>query len=334
MLSDAERRTASRLEADLLADAAFARAIRPVMSGLTSLASPVLVGVGDGGDPVAVEWAAAEAAAMGSALRLLHAVRSPVTTDVFGVVTSPSIDASEQIAAAGVLDAAVARARRVAPGVQITAFMVRGSATSVLHRESRHARLLVLGAHDPSRTGVRRLLQGSVPLRLTGAARCPVTVVHDRHRAPDGRTPSVVVGVDGGEASAATLAFAFRAARRRGAGLTAVHAWAEDRPADLEGVSAPPARSEAGAVALVERAVGPWRALYPDVPVTTVTDRRDPASALILGSAGADLVVVGSRGRGRALGVAFGSVSRAVMAGSPGPVAVVPRGALVAGALR
>jgi nucleotide-binding universal stress UspA family protein len=61
------------------------------------------------------------------------------------------------------------------------------------------------------------------------------------------------------------------------------------------------------------------------VAVTTEVVRRDPADALIAGSLGAALVVVGSRARGRALGAMFGSVSRAVLDGAAGPVAVVRR---------
>ena len=65
MLSDRERRAAQELEADLLADEAFARAVQPATRHLASPAAPVVVGLGPDGDFAAVEWAAAEAAARG-----------------------------------------------------------------------------------------------------------------------------------------------------------------------------------------------------------------------------------------------------------------------------
>ncbi|SFF14509.1 universal stress protein [Blastococcus tunisiensis] len=329
MLSDAERRTASQLEADLLSDAAFARSIHPSMSGLQTLSCPVLVGVGNDGAPAAVEWAAAEAAAMGSMLRLVHVVRYPVTPDLFGVVPGDPAAHLHQ-AAAEILDAAAARARRTSPALEVSACLLPGPASHVLRRESTHARLLVLGAPGPSWTGIRRLVQGSVPSRLTASAHCPVAVIHDGAPADhhDGRPPPVVVGVDGTDRSEAAVAFAFRAARRRHVGVTAVHAWTADHPADLEGMCAPAPTSEACARALTEAVVAPWRALYPDVPVQTEVVPCDPASALILGSPGAALVVVGSRMRGRALGAALPSISRTLLAGAAGPIAIVPRGAL------
>ena len=91
-------------------------------------------------------------------------------------------------------------------------------------------------------------------------------------------------------------------------------------------MTAPLVTTEAAAYALVDGAVGAWRDRYPDVPVVPEVVRRDPASALVTGSAGAALLAVGSRGRRAGLGAVFGSVSRAVVDGAAAPVAVVRRG--------
>jgi len=73
---------------------------------------------------------------------------------------------------------------------------------------------------------------------------------------------------------------------------------------------------------LAERLAG-WGAKYPDVPVRRSVVRKQPAEALVNASEKAQLVVVGSRGRGNAAGLLLGSVSHAVLHRSHCPVAVV-----------
>jgi nucleotide-binding universal stress UspA family protein len=75
-------------------------------------------------------------------------------------------------------------------------------------------------------------------------------------------------------------------------------------------------------VDLAHRLAG-WTQKYPDVPVTQVVARDVPARALVGQSRGAQLVVVGSRGRGNLAGLVLGSVSHAVLQHSHCAVAVV-----------
>lgn len=324
MLSDAERRTIEALEADLLADREFRRAVDPIGRRLRAQVAPVVVGIGPGDVCTGpLEWAAAEAAAHGCPLRIVHALRPPLPLDPFGVVPAFEAAAAQRLTGRAALDEALAWVRAAVPAVEVTGSLVPGPVGRALLRESHEARLLVLGARapEPRQPG----LGGSFPWRVTAAARCPITVVHPRAAAGRAEeTTGVVAGVDGTPTSEDALGFAFRCARQRGTCLTAVHAWSADRPADLEAVTAPLATSEAGAYRRTEAAVARWRAVYPDVPVVVEVVHRDPTSALIEGSAGATLVVVGTRGRGRARGAVFGSVSRGVVDGVPGPVAVVP----------
>ncbi len=329
MLSDHERRTVQELESALRSDPEFTRAVSPVVRRLRRLSAPVVVGVTDGGSASALDWAIAEAARQERPLRIVHAFPAPVVLDPFGAVPTVDCLPAQQAAAARLVDAALARVRWTAPGVEASAGIVRGSPRRVLLRESRDASLLVLGAgrRGCGRPGVARLLHGSLPHRVTAGAGCPVAVVHPPgDAARELVAPRVVVGVDALLRSDAAAGFAFRAASRRGIAVTAVHAWTADCPADLEAVTAPLITTEAAAYALVDHAVERWRQLYPHVPVTTEVVRRDPVPTLIACSADAALVVVGSRGRRGGLGAVFGSVSRAVVDGAAGPVAVVHRG--------
>ena len=66
-----------------------------------------------------------------------------------------------------------------------------------------------------------------------------------------------------------------------------------------------------------------WREKYPDVDVREHVIRALPAEALIGESEGADLLVVGSRGRGGFGGLLLGSVSHTVLQHAHCPVAVV-----------
>ncbi|MFD0660599.1 universal stress protein [Thermocatellispora tengchongensis] len=133
----------------------------------------------------------------------------------------------------------------------------------------------------------------------------------------------VVVGVDGSEAGAAAIGFAFAEASRRGAGLRAVHAWNSLAPGS--GLDPVPAVPQDGAERrLLAEALSGWRERYPDVEVTEQADRGHPVDVLRKASAGADLIVVGTRGRGEVAGLLLGSVSHALLHHTECPIAVVP----------
>ena len=151
-------------------------------------------------------------------------------------------------------------------------------------------------------------------------AECPVVVV--REPGPAASDMPVVLGVDGSSVEAA-VAFAFDAAARRQVPLVAVHAW-RDLMIDpgLEAALDLDAADEQEILA--ERLAG-WAEKYPEVPVQGRVVRARAARALVEASAHAQLVVVGSRGRGGLAGTLLGSVSRAVLLHAHCPVAVVRR---------
>ena len=76
---------------------------------------------------------------------------------------------------------------------------------------------------------------------------------------------------------------------------------------------------------LAERLSG-WGQKYPQVTVRRSVVRDGAARALVDASRGAQLVVVGSRGRGDAAGLFLGSVSHGVLHAAHCPVAIVRPG--------
>jgi hypothetical protein len=81
---------------------------------------------------------------------------------------------------------------------------------------------------------------------------------------------------------------------------------------------------------LAERLAG-WAEKYPDVTVRRLVAGDRPARALVEESGRAQLVVVGSRGRGGISGLLLGSVSQARLHHAACPVAVVQRAPADAG---
>jgi nucleotide-binding universal stress UspA family protein len=144
---------------------------------------------------------------------------------------------------------------------------------------------------------------------------------------------TIVVGVDGSPASNAALRFGAEEAELRGWKLVAVHAWLFVPPAPLgEPALVPlPAIDTTGdldayrdaAEAELDAALA---GAFPEGPPVEIERRLvedDPAIALEGEAKGADLVVVGSRGRSGVAAAILGSVSRHVVEHAPCPVVVV-----------
>ena len=140
----------------------------------------------------------------------------------------------------------------------------------------------------------------------------------------------IVVGVDGSEAAAAALRWAAEEAQLRGATLVAVYAWTFIPPAAV----GEPGVIPVAAVTLMDdlgaERMGAERALdeavaqsLGDVEVEKVVSEGAPAEVVLEAAAGADLVVVGSRGRGGLRSALLGSVSSHVATNAPCPVVIV-----------
>ena len=283
---------------------------------------PIVVGIdGSASSDAALRWAVVAARRRHTRLRLVHAI--DWTRSVGALEFMPSIDVRRDMAWS-VLTTALVDLEDLDVPVETT--LGQGRPAPVLLDEGRRAQMVVLGSRG--RSDLVGLMTGSTSLQVAMHASCPVVVV--RAGVPeqsDGRSAGrVVVGVDGSEISEAAIAFAFDEAAAMGVGLTALHAWEwPDKPADAAHAGLWSAAQEAEEAVLAERLAG-WSEKYPDVDVTRVTRRADPAWALVHESAGAALTVVGSRGSGGFRGLLLGSVSHAALQYADSPVAVVRTG--------
>ena len=131
----------------------------------------------------------------------------------------------------------------------------------------------------------------------------------------------VVVGVDGSADADEALRLACREAELRDAELLLVHAW--DYPYATElGTSEACDRAQVDGALVLEEAVRRARDLWAG-PIKDKLVRGRAASALLEEAGTADLLVVGSRGRGAVRSFLFGSVSTEVSDRAPCPVMVV-----------
>jgi nucleotide-binding universal stress UspA family protein len=142
----------------------------------------------------------------------------------------------------------------------------------------------------------------------------------------DGR---VVVGVDGSPNSSEALRWAIAEAARRAARLVVVWTWTVPYPVAPYGlVTTPLEREEYGGRTrrrlqeMVDRAMAEARKQPPLVELLPV---EGPAAITLVDVARqADLLVVGSRGRGGVRGLLLGSVSQQCVHHARCPVTVVP----------
>ncbi|WP_433191102.1 universal stress protein [Actinoallomurus sp. CA-150999] len=276
--------------------------------------------VGTDGSPradVAVEWAAEEAGRTGRPLHILNATEHWSCDLPFH--SAPGLSESLTETGDRILTAAVERALKTRPGIDVTTELVHEAPADALRGAAARAYELVLGHRGLG--GVGALLLGSTGLKVAGHAPGPVIIVRGGTEETRGE---VVVGVDRSGESALALRYAFEAAAIRGAWVRAVHVWEMPSPTVT---GAYPEAIRQGAAAAAERLAGvvaPWRQRYPDVRVIEQAPSGHLVGELVARSAAADLLVVGARANcnGR-YGLHLGSVSHGVIHHSHCPVAVV-----------
>lgn len=259
---------------------------------------------------VAAGWAAREAAMRNIPLTVVHAVSTPTATFPpvpypESLVTSLEDEGKKAIMHATKVAEDAMPADRTVP---IGRKLVYAAPASALLTMSDAAEMIVVGSSG--RGLLARGLLGSVSSTVVRHANCPVAVVRDEE-VPDPRNAPVLLGTDGSPASELATEIAFDEASRRGVDLVAIHAWSDAALVEVFEIDWPAVEGEAER-SLAESLAG-WQERYPDVTVHRLIAQDRAARHLIDKSETAQLVVVGSHGRGSLSRMLLGSVSNAVL---------------------
>lgn len=295
----------------------------PYLRGMSDLIERPGIAVGVDGSPasrVAVQWAARDAAMRNVPLTLVH-----VANGVVAPWSQTSLPAGfgqwQQERGRKFIDDAIRVADEATQPTgqgQVRTEMYFSAVVPTLVDISKDVDMVVVGSRGQGAFG---FLLGSVSAGLVQHAHCPVAVIHDEDPLmPHPAEAPVLVGIDGSPVSELATEIAFDEASRRHVQLIALHAWSDSRVFDFPNLDWSSLRSAEDAV-LAERLAG-WQERYPDVKVHRQVVCDDPTRQLIQHSETAQLLVVGSHGRGGFAGMLLGSVSAAVVQSARMPVIV------------
>jgi nucleotide-binding universal stress UspA family protein len=178
---------------------------------MATIETPVAVGVKDlSTDAAAVRMAAAEAAATGRRLHIVHAFMWPLEL-------APGGCGEEREQAERIVADAAAQARERHRDLVVESEVVDGDTIEVLLRTAARASMLFLGNDDPHGPSDPT---ASVSFQVAARAAGPVLCARGSGTA----SGPVVVGMDGSPDASVGLAAAVVEARRRNAGLVVLHA--------------------------------------------------------------------------------------------------------------
>ena len=295
---------------------------------------PILVGYdGSSSSERALHWALDEARRRHLAVTVLHAQPSD------GVLTGLGMgyynpDGDLRLEAEALLAEAARTAHDWAPDVVTTTRLDSRPPAVALLDAMGDAEMVVVGSRGNG--GFTELLVGSTSLHTATHGKVPVVVVRADPTGLEGpEAGRIVVGVDGSDAAQDALRVAFDEAELRHVGVTAVRGWESgyfDTAGSKSGAIPLHVEEEVvlpGERAALEESVAPWRSKHPDVDVRTELVHGDAAGALVKAAGGAELLVVGSRGRGGFRSLLLGSVSHAVLHHATCPVVVVRTAAML-----
>ncbi len=289
----------------------------------------VVVGVdGSPSSGSAIQWAAHEARMRNAPLTLVHVAVTPSWGP------APWLLSNDPLPLPAEEDPALEKLTRkiITDSIKIAEDCIHGTDRPEIRSEiffsvpvptlvdlSKDAQMVVVGRRGQHRLG--GVLLGSVSTGMMHHAHCPVAVIGDAVPAgpKDLRRP-VVVGIDGSPASELATSIAFGEASGRRVDLVAVHSWrdpdlSKGMDMDWSGLQSIASKN------LAERLAG-WQGRYPDVTVHQHVVWDNPAHHLLEEAKSAQLLVVGSHGRGGFAGMVLGSVSTAVAQAARVPVIV------------
>lgn len=274
----------------------------------------------------AVRWAANTANKRGIPLRLASSYTMPQFLYAEGMVPPQELFDDLQSETMEKVDEARAIAHEVAPELKIGHTIAEGSPIDMLLDMARDVTMIVMGSRGLG--GLSGMVMGSVSAAVVSHASCPVVVVREDNTVDEStKYGPVVIGVDGSDVSQKATEIAFAEADARGAELVAVHTWMDMQvQASLAGLSAAQQQweeVEREQIDMLTERLHPLTERYPDVEVRKVITRDRPVRALVENSEGAQLLVVGSHGRGGFKGMLLGSTSRALLQSAPCPMMVV-----------
>lgn len=286
---------------------------------------PIVVGVDGTKDAEdAARWAAGLALWQGEPLRLVHAMTS--VDEALLVATAPEAteDVGEYPRALGhaVLQHAADAVHADHPDLRLLRTLSHGDPADALIEQSRHARMVVTACADVSAAGA--VLVGSTTLAVATNAACPVIAWRGQAVSPNDRP--VVVGVDEDHLSQEALVTAFELADCLGVGLTAVNVMSARRSVgevdipylvDWEALKDEARERLVDIVALVAHR-------WPNVAVSYVVEMGRASRVIVDLSASAQLVVVGSRGRGAVASALLGSTGLGLLHHSRVPIVICP----------
>lgn len=282
----------------------------------------------DGSDAsrTAVKWAANTANKRGVPLRLASSYVMPQYLYAEGMVPPQELFDELQSETLEKIEDARKIALEVAPDIKIGHTIAEGSPIDMLLEMSKEATMVVMGSRGLG--GLSGMVLGSVSAAVVSHAYCPVVVVREDNPVNENtKYGPVVIGVDGSEVSQKATEYAFAEANARAAELVAVHTWMDMQvQASLAGLAAAQAQweeVEQEQKALLDERLAPLVEKYPNVEVKKVITRDRPVRALTDVAEGAQLLVVGSHGRGGFKGMLLGSTSRALLQAAPCPMMVV-----------
>jgi nucleotide-binding universal stress UspA family protein len=190
------------------------------------------------------------------------------------------------------------------------------------------ADLVILGTHR--KRPLRDALDGTIAERLLRELKCPVLIVH---RMPPGAYRNILLALDGSKASAAAVRAVESLVLKPGVRASVVHAYRSPS----EGMS----RSAGVDVRAVAKSSDAWRhdvrtalrSLLKEVSTDAaryklILKNASTTSAIhtVVSRLNPDLLVLGTRGRGRLRRALLGSVAKRILATTGADVLIVPDG--------